>query len=321
MRHSGAVSEKLRVAVLCGGWSSESKVSKNSGKAVINALLQRGYEVIEIDPVNDLTRFAAQLVSARPDVVFNALHGTGGEDGTIQGALEMAGIPYTHSGIAASAIGIDKRITKLIAKQHGVRVLDDILLKNTDLADGVHPIQPPYVIKPVKEGSSIGVHIVHNDLEAVIPKLTDKEYMVECFIEGQELTVAVLETGNGPEALGITRLEPTVQFYDYKAKYTAGVTEHIVNPTDLPPQVVKELQEWAVLVHCALGCRDVSRSDFRYNPTDGVVFLEINTHPGMTDLSLVPEQAAAKGIDFTTLAVTIIESALRRAQPPQVCAA
>jgi D-alanine-D-alanine ligase len=311
MRHSGGLSERMRVAVLCGGWSRERGVSLKSGEAIINAI-NKIYEVVAIDPVKDLTRFAAQIVSARPDVIINALHGTGGEDGIIAGALELSGIPYTHSGVEASAIAMDKKLTKIVAAAIGIRVAEDVVIQRRELAKG-NPLQPPYVVKPINEGSSIGVTIVQNDpTDAINNGEPDQLVLIEKYIPGQELTVSVLETANGLEALGITRLQPANDFYDYKAKYTAGITDHQVNP-DLPPAVQEELKSAALKIHKTLGCRGVSRSDFRYNETDGVVFLEINTHPGMTDLSLVPEQAAAKGIAFDRLVVTLIESALSRA--------
>lgn len=315
MRHSGSVSDKCRVAVLCGGWSSEREVSLKSGAAVMAALQRQGYDAIAVDPAKDLTRFAAQLVSARPDVIFNAMHGTGGEDGIIAGALEMTGLPYTHSDCRTSAIAMDKKFTKIIAQSIGITVADDRIMKRGELKDG-HPMMPPYVVKPLNEGSSVGVAIVHNDNSAALQGDPDALVLVEKFIAGDELTVAVLEGDNGPEVLGITKLQPKSMFYDYTAKYTSGMTEHIVNPA-MPATVSEAVKKAALAIHTTLGCRDVSRSDFRYNATDGAVFLEVNTHPGMTDLSLVPEQAAAKGIAFDTLVVTIIEKALSRRAPLQ----
>lgn len=311
MRHSGAVSQAMRVAVLSGGWSSEREVSLVSGKAVADALRKKGFEVVLLDPPKDLVRFAAQLISARPDIVFNALHGTGGEDGVIAGALDMAGIPYTHSGVRASAVAMDKKLTKLIAKHYGITVAEDRVMTRGELKKE-HPLPPPYVVKPLSEGSSVGVTIVQNDASDATKGDPDQVVLVERFIPGQELTVAVLDNDDGPQALGITRLVPAKGFYDYEAKYTDGVTTHQVNPTDLPADVAAQIKDWAVTMHRELGCKDVSRSDFRYNPQDGAVFLEINTHPGMTGLSLVPEQAAAKGIDFQSLVVTIIETARSR---------
>lgn len=305
MRHSGGLSDRIRVAVLMGGWSPEREVSLKSGAAVIKAI-ERDYEVTAIDPVKDLTRFAAQLISARPDVAFNALHGIGGEDGILAAALEMAGIPYTHSGVTASAVAMDKKLTKMIAAQNGITVAADRVMTRGELKNG-HPMQPPYVVKPLTNGSSVGVAIVQNDLDkATGPE--DEIVLVEKYIPGIELTVGVLKG----EVLGITQLKPQNEFYDYQAKYTAGVTDHIVNP-ELPAGVAEQLRRDALKIHQILGCRDVSRSDFRYNETDGAVFLEINTHPGMTDLSLLPEQAAAKDIDFRTLVITLLNEALARA--------
>lgn len=318
MRHSHGLSDRTRVLVLMGGWSSEREVSFMSGQAVLDALKSLPYDVVHCDPPKDLTRFAAQLVSARPDVIFNALHGTGGEDGVIPGALDMTGIPYTHSGVEASALAMDKNLTKMIARYSHVIVAEDIVTTRGELAKtiakGCHPMPPPYVVKPIREGSSFGVTIVQDDATSALVGDADEPVLIERYIEGHELTVSVLDTENGPEALGITQLKPTVGFYDYKAKYTDGITQHVVNP-DLPDDVRKTLYDYALTMHKVLGCRDVSRSDFRYNEKDGVVFLETNTHPGLTKLSLVPEQAAAKGIDFSRLVVTLLDQALRRGAP------
>ena len=311
MRHSHGLSDRTRVLVLMGGWSSEREVSLKSGQAVLNALKELPYDVVQCDPPRDLTRFAAQLVQARPDVIFNALHGTGGEDGIIAGALEMAGITYTHSGVAASSLAMDKNLTKMIARQNGVAVADDVILRRGALAEG-HPLPPPYVVKPLRDGSSVGISIVRDDAHnAAQDGDANALVMAERYIEGLELTVGVLETENGPQVLGITQLQPKTGFYDYAAKYTNGMTEHIVNP-GLPHDVQQALHKAALTMHRVIGCRDVSRSDFRYNEKDGPVFLEINTHPGLTSLSLLPEQAAAKGIDFNRLVVTLLEQALRR---------
>lgn len=305
MRHSGGLSDRTRVAVLMGGWSPERDVSLQSGAAVVKAI-DREYDVVTLDPANDLTRFTAQLVSARPDVVFNALHGIGGEDGVIAAALEMAGIPYTHSGVTASAVAMDKKLTKMIAAQNGIRVARDIVTTRGELRNG-HPFPPPYVVKPLAGGSSVGVTIVQDDADKTDGP-ADEIVMVEQYIPGIELTVGVLKDG----VLGITQLSPKNAFYDYHAKYTDGVTEHRVNP-ELPPEIADQVKRDALAIHRILGCRDVSRSDFRYNEADGAVFLEVNTHPGMTGLSLLPEQAAAIGIDFRGLVVTLIDEALSRA--------
>lgn len=304
MRHSGGLSDRTRVAVLMGGWSPEREVSLKSGAAIVKAI-ERSFDVVTIDPVKDLTRFTAQLVSARPDVVFNALHGVGGEDGLIAAALEMAGIPYTHSGVTASAVAMDKKLTKMIAVQNGITVAEDKIIIRGELKNG-HPMQLPYVVKPLTNGSSVGVTIVQDDKDKAAGP-DDEIVLVEKYIPGIELTVGVLKG----EVLGITQLNPQNEFYDYAAKYTAGVTDHVVNP-ELPEGVADQIKRDALKIHQVLGCRDVSRSDFRYNEKDGAVFLEINTHPGMTDLSLLPEQAAAKNIDFRTLVVTLIEEALSR---------
>lgn len=313
MRHSGGVSERTRVAILMGGWSPEREVSLKSGAAVLKAI-ERSFDVVTIDPVKDLTRFAAQIIAARPDVIFNALHGTGGEDGIIAGALEMSGIPYTHSGVAASAIAMDKKLTKMVAAQIGIKLAEDKIITRGELKNG-HPIQPPYVVKPLANGSSVGVAIVQNDADKAIAGDPNEIVLIEKYIPGIELTVGIL---NG-EVLGITQLKPQNEFYDYQAKYTAGVTDHVVNP-DLPADIAAQIKRDALAIHQTLGCRDVSRSDFRYNEKDGAVFLEVNTHPGMTDLSLLPEQAAAKGIDFHQLVVTLIETALSRAPTPMAVA-
>ena len=311
MRHSGALSDRTRVAVLMGGWSSEREVSLKSGAAVEASLRKGAYDVVVIDPPKDLTRFTAQILTARPDVIFNALHGTGGEDGIIAGALEMTGIPYTHSGVAASAIAMDKKLTKMIAAQSGVKIAEDKIIQRRELAGG-HPIQPPYVVKPLNGGSSVGISIIHNDMNEAIENQDPEEWViVEKYIPGVDLTIGVMETENGPEVLGITEVRPKKGFYDYEAKYTAGMTEYIVNP-ELPEKIVSQLHKDVLKIHNALGCRDVSRSEFRYNENDGIVFLELNTHPGMTATSLLPGQAKAKNIDFDALVVTLLNAALRR---------
>ena len=311
MRHSGSVSEKMRVAVLSGGWSSEREVSLVSGQAVAKELLTLGYEVIVLDPPRDLVRLTAQLVSARPDVIFNALHGTGGEDGVIQGALELSSIPYTHSGVSSSAVAINKVFTKRIAHSIGISIAEEKILKRSDLKNG-HPLSLPYVVKPILEGSSVGVSIIHGDITPALQGDLNQIVMAESYICGDELSCGVLQTSEGLKVLGITQLIPMhSDFYDYKAKYTDGMTQHVVNP-DLPTDVIAEIHRGALALHQALGCVDVSRTDFRYNPKDGPVLLEINTHPGMTPLSLVPEQAAACGISFKDLIETIIQSALKR---------
>lgn len=303
-----------RVIVLQGGWSAERAVSLVSGKAVSESLRKQGFDVVDVDPSPDLSVLAKQLADAKADVVFNALHGTGGEDGTIQAVLELAKLPYTHSGITASAAGMNKKMTKILVRAAGVKVTADKILNRGALKDG-HPLPLPYVVKPVADGSSVGVTIVKNDAdlaEALAAGPAEQTIMVETFIAGEELTVAVSDlftTDGSVEALAVTLLRSQNDFYDYKAKYTDGVTTHIVNP-DLPDAVIQELKTSAIAAHKALGCRMVSRSDFRYNPQDGVVFLETNTHPGMTPLSLLPEQAHAKGLSFEDLTGAMVKAAL-----------
>ena len=307
-----------RVIVLMGGWSAERDVSLTSGKGVCEALQRQGYDVVPVDPSPNLTTLAKQLADARGDVAFNALHGTGGEDGTIQAILDMAGIPYTHSGVTASAVGLDKKMTKALVSAVGVPVTADKILQRSDLRQG-HPLPVPYVVKPVAEGSSVGVTIIKSDADlqkALQDGDGEQSIMVENFIAGEELTVGVSDlfsTDKQPNALAVTVLKSNNDFYDYKAKYTDGITTHIVNP-DLPVAVTAQLKDFAIRAHKALGCDMVSRSDFRYNPTDGVIFLETNTNPGMTPLSLFPEQCQANGISFDQLVKALIEKALQNAK-------
>lgn len=304
-----------RVIVLQGGWSAEREVSLNSAKGVCESLMRQEYDVVAVDPSPDLHILAKQLADANGDVVFIALHGTGGEDGTIQAVLDLAGLPYTHSPLTASAAGMNKKMTKAIVGAAGVTVTTDKIIPRRALTDG-HPLPVPYVVKPVADGSSVGVTIVRSDadrVDALANGDADQMVMVETFIAGEELTVAVsdLFTADGtPQALAVTMLKSNAEFYDYAAKYTDGVTSHIVNP-DLPAAIMATLKDFAVRAHTALGCRMVSRSDFRYNPADGAVFLETNTHPGLTPLSLLPEQAQAVGISFDQLVKAMVEAALR----------
>ncbi|MDD4555896.1 MAG: D-alanine--D-alanine ligase [Alphaproteobacteria bacterium] len=294
-----------KVLVVMGGYSSERDVSLVTGKAVATALKTFGYEVIEHDLQNGFD-FAATLKTEKPDVVFNALHGNFGEDGSIQGFLDILQIPYTHSNTTASAIGMDKEFTKTIAKNNGIKVADSERMKvKTFLQQGTK-ISLPYVIKPVSEGSSVGVHIIKTteDLKSIFFKDNTQEIMIEKFIAGRELTCMVLDE----KAYVVTELVAKNEFYDYQAKYTNGVTEHLL-PAKLPDDVAETIKTYAQKIHQALGCHIVSRSDFRYNDEDGVVFLEINTNPGMTPLSLVPEQAKYIGISYADLCKKLVENA------------
>lgn len=298
-----------RVAVLKGGWSAEREVSLNSGAACAKALRARGYDVVEIDAGRDL---ADQLKAARPDAVFNALHGQWGEDGCVQGLLEVMGIPYTHSGVLASSLAMDKQRTKLVLANAGVPSPEGRVMSRFEAAGG-HAMAPPYVIKPNAQGSSVGVHIIRKgDNRPPSELASDKwalgdEVLVEKFIPGRELTVAVM----GDRAMCVTEITTELAFYDYEAKYAPGGSRHVL-PATVLPAIEERCLALALKAHQALGCRGVSRSDFRYDDTakgEQVYFLEINTQPGMTGTSLVPEQAAHLGIAFPDLCAWLIEDA------------
>jgi D-alanine-D-alanine ligase len=298
------------VAVLMGGWSSAREVSLVSGAAVAEALNEVGYQATAIDVERDVEDLVHRL-TPRPDVVFNALHGRYGEDGCIQGLLEILAVPYTHSGVLASALAMDKPMAKKLFADCGIRVAEHVVAgRDAVMAGGV--MDPPYVIKPLNEGSSVGVCIVLDDADlAPLHGETwtfGAEVMVERYVAGREITVAVM----GDRALAVTELRPVEGFYDYDAKYTEGRTEHLV-PAPLPAAATEEAESFAVLAHDALGCRGVSRADLRYDDTRAdpgeVYLLEINTQPGMTPLSLVPEQARHVDIDFTQLVSWMVENA------------
>ncbi len=298
------------VALLMGGRSVEREVSLVSGMACADGLRQKGYRVDVIDVRHDMGELLAAL-EPRPDVVFNALHGRFGEDGRIQGLLDLVGLPYTHSGMLASALAMDKPIAKQIFSSIGLRCPDGKVVSLDQLAK-CDPMARPFVVKPVAEGSSVGVRIVKAGDN--LPPLGSTswtfghEVLVERYIPGRELTVSVM----GGEALAVTELRPRVGFYDYEAKYTAGKTEHLI-PAPVPATVGEAAKHMAVSAHAALGCRGVTRSDFRYDDSlhglDGLYLLEINTQPGMTPLSLVPEQAAHRGISFPDLVAWMVEHA------------
>lgn len=297
-----------RIAVLMGGWSAERKVSLVSGAACAEALEARGHNVTRIDLKRDLAALLAAL-EPRPDVVFNALHGRWGEDGNIQGVLNILGIPYTHSGLLASAVAMDKPMAIALFEAAGIVCPKGRTVMRDELRDG-DIMERPYVIKPADEGSSVGVHIVQpGDNAPPLDDLpADRPLLVEPYIPGREVTVAVM----GEHALGVTELKPLQGFYDYTAKYTAGRTTHLC-PAPVPAEIAVQSMEYAVTAHRVLGCRGVSRADFRYDDTAGepgkLFMLEVNTQPGMTPLSLVPEQAALAGISFEDLVEWMVENA------------
>jgi len=307
------MNKDLHVVVLMGGWSSEREVSLTSGRGVAQALRERGWSnVTEIDMDHAV---AHALEAAKPDVVFNALHGTPGEDGTVQGLLDLMQIPYTHSGLTTSAIAIDKELTKLVLVPHGVRMPAGKVVESESLFTA-DPMPRPYVVKPVNEGSSVGVAIVTDDGNTGNPIGRDVEgpwhhfekLLAEPFVKGRELTVAVM----GGEALAVTELKPVAGFYDYDAKYTDGLTVHVC-PADVPDDIARSMMDMAAAAHRLLGCKGASRSDFRWDDEAGeagIYLLEINTQPGMTPLSLVPEQAKYRGISYGELVERLIEEAL-----------
>jgi D-alanine-D-alanine ligase len=295
---------RKRVAVLMGGWSSEREVSLVSGAAVAKALSDAGYEVLPIDVARDAADLLARL-TPRPDVVFNALHGRWGEDGTIQGLLDILAIPYTHSGLLASALAMHKPTAKLVFERAGIPVAEHVVVGRAALAEG-EPMPRPYVIKPLNEGSSVGVRIVRNG-DNLSPLGIDWTFgdtvMVERFIAGREFTVAVM----GGRPLAVTEITTDRGFYDYDAKYAPGGSRHVV-PAQVEPAVYDEAMALAQRAHRALGCRGVSRADLRYDGQE-LYMLEVNTQPGMTPTSLVPEQAAYAGIGFPDLVAWMVENA------------
>ena len=303
----------LHIVVLMGGWSAERSVSLMSGEGVVAALNDRGFT--SVTPLDMDRNVAARLAELKPDVVFNALHGTPGEDGTVQGMLDLMGIPYTHSGTTTSAIAIDKELTKAVLVPHGVRMPKGKMVDSKSLYEG-DPMARPYVLKPVNEGSSVGVAIVTDgsnyghpiSAKAEGPWLHFERLLAEPFIRGRELTVAVL----GGEPLCVTELKPKAGFYDFDAKYTDGMTEHVC-PAEIPAGVAQAMMDMAAEAHRALGCKGASRSDFRWDDERGeagIYLLEVNTQPGMTPLSLVPEQARHKGIEYGELVERLIAEAL-----------
>lgn len=301
-----------RVTVLMGGLSAEREVSLASGANCAAALKEAGYTVETLDAGTDLGSVIAELKAQRPDVVFNALHGRFGEDGNIQGVLNLLQIPYTHSGLMASSIAMDKPVAKRLFESVGLRVPLGKLLSRAELVAG-DPMPRPYVVKPFNEGSSVGVTIVKTGDNAKPFAGIDWPFgdvvLVERFIPGRELTCGVM----GEKAMAVTELRPKSGFYDYANKYTGGMTEHLI-PAPLPADVYAECQRMAVAAHQALGCRGVSRSDFRYDDTGKggvaeIYLLETNTQPGMTELSLVPEMGRHAGISYPQLVAWMVEHA------------
>ena len=302
--------KKTHVAVLKGGWSAERPVSLVSGVACAKALAAEGFRITEIDAGHDL---AAVLAVVKPDVVFNALHGEGGEDGCVQGLLEVMQIPYTHSGVLASSVAMNKERAKQVFRAAGLPIVKDVVVDRRK-AGGEHLLPRPYVVKPVAQGSSVGVFIVRQGDNRPPRELLAADWnlgervMVEEFVPGRELSVAVL----GDRALGVTEIVTDREFYDYEAKYAEGGSRHIC-PAKIPDSIAKEACRVAVAAHEAVGCRGASRVDFRYDDTKDkpgrIVLLEVNTQPGMTPTSLVPELAQHVGMSFQALVRWIIDDA------------
>lgn len=296
------------VAVLMGGWSVEREVSLSSGAACARALEGVGYRVTRVEVNRDVAEVLAKL---KPDFAFNALHGRYGEDGTIQGVLEILGIPYTHSGVLASSLAIRKDKAKMVVAAAGVPVAKGVTVSRFEAAKR-HALPPPYVIKPIDEGSSVGVVIVKNGREHPPQEIARPDWpcgetmLAETFIAGRELTCAVMDG----KSLGVTEIRAaTGEFYDYDAKYAKGGSIHIC-PAQILPNLYRQIEECALTAHQAIGCRGVSRSDFRYDDeSDTLVWLEVNTQPGMTETSLVPELAAHAGMNFGELVKWIVEDA------------
>ena len=304
------MSSSKHVAVLLGGWSSEREVSLRSGKACADAAERRGYRVTRIDVKRNI---ATVLEALKPDVALMMLHGRPGEDGTIQGILETLGIPYSHSGVLASSLAMQKDLAKTVMAAAGIPVAKGLTLSRAEIAKA-HVMEPPYVIKPVADGSSVGVFIV-TEAHAHPPQELFREdwphgdqLLVEKYVPGKELTCAVVKG----EATGVIEIVPAVRFYDYEAKYSPGASKHIL-PARVLPFVYQEVRRLTLAAHVALGCRGVSRADFRFDDriegTGGLICLEVNTQPGMTETSLVPELAAHAGTTFDELVQWMVEDA------------
>jgi len=300
------MSADKHIAVLMGGWSPERDVSLVSGAQCAAALRTLGHRVSEVDVTRRLDK---QLAEVKPDICFNALHGVGGEDGEVQGLLEVLEIPYTHSGVRASALAMDKHLSKQVFATAGLPIAPSELVAKGSVTD--HPMQPPYVVKPVNQGSSVGIEIVTDGSNHLPDSLSETGWafdgmaMVEKYVAGRELTCAVM----GDEVLDVMEIVPSNGWYDYRAKYDEGGSSHEC-PARIDDTLGALIRDISLQAHILLGCRGVTRSDFRYDPAlDDLVLLEINTQPGMTPVSLVPEMAAHRGIDFTQLVQWIVEDA------------
>lgn len=302
--------KNTHVAVLMGGWSAEREVSLSTGEGCTDALRRAGFEVTPIDVKRNIAEVLADL---RPDVAFNALHGKWGEDGCMAAILETMEIPYTHSGVRASAIAMDKVKSKILFAAAGVPVAESRVV-DLELAATQHPLPLPYVLKPQAQGSSVGVHIVDHSSNGPAAMILEErdlfgdQVLAERFIPGKELTCAVM----GDVALGVIDILPAAGFYDYKAKYAPGGSVHVL-PAEIPREIYRKVQQYALAAHQALGCKGVSRADFRYDDTPGsdgeLILLEVNTQPGMTGTSLVPELAAHAGHTYEDLVTWMVNDA------------
>jgi D-alanine-D-alanine ligase len=301
-----------RVAVLLGGLSPERPVSLSTGAGAVAALKRLGHEVAEIDPQEP--HWVEQLKAFKADAVFNVLHGEWGEDGRVQGVLEYMRLPYTHSGVLASALAMDKAKAKAVFAQAGLPLARGKLMDRREAARA-HPMAPPYVVKPNAQGSSVGVFIVREGANRPPEQLLDPDWkygedvLVEEFIGGHEYTVAVLGEKSGPRALAVTAIIPAGEWYDYNAKYAEGGSKHVL-PANISKEMTDKMMRWAETAHEVLGCRGLTRSDFKWDEASGkVCLIELNTQPGMTPTSLAPEQAAYLGMDYDALVKWILEDA------------